>query len=455
MNKRVLVTGANGFVGSHIVDALLRNGYKVKAMVRASSDLTWLEEKPVELVVGTLHDKSALRNAVKGVDAVIHNAGVVSASNKYYYYRYNTEGTQNLVEAILDVNPKIERFVYVSSQAAGGPTSGNKLKIESDLSNPVTDYGKSKLLTESILKRYYNKLPITIIRPPSVYGPRDTAFLPMFKMIIKGLQPTFGRGRLVSMIHVQDLARQVVLQMEHKAAIGEVFYASPFDPVSFETLGEVIGGVVSSDAKLLRLPDAFLKYVYPLLFPLIKVLGIKPPFGRDKLPEFLQERWTISGGKAEELLGFEGKLSLQQGIGQTAEWYRWKNWIKTSRDKIKEKGLDKISLRPSNGKMRRFDNSCDLCALAFNGELKTKKHYADDEFIIVDCLICRVPMAVLKEHKAGFSEEQKEKLINIFHELFGDNAHPDFEQRRIPEHAHVHYRNTLHAPPWVRRPEES
>jgi len=453
MNKKVMVTGANGFVGSHIVDALLRNGYEVRAMVRETSDLTWLKEKPVEICIGDLHNEKALLDAVDGVSSVIHNAGIVSASNKYLYYRYNSEGTQNLLEAILKANPKLDRFVYVSSQAAGGPTAGDRLKTEEEVSNPVTDYGKSKLLAEAILKRYYDKLPISIVRPPSVYGPRDLAFLPMFKMILKGIQPTFGQGRQVSIVHVQDLARQILLQMENDAAIGEIFYSAPFEPVSFEEFGKVIQKVVSSNARVIKIPDKFLKYGYPVVYPLIKGVGVKPPIGVDKIPEFMQKRWTISGDKATTVLGFEGKLPLDQGVGQTAEWYRWKKWIKTHRDVLKEKGQALISRRFLDGKERDFDNSCDLCALTFDGEIKTKKHYEDDQFVIVDCMICRVPMAVLKEHRASFTEEEKVRLLEIFKDLFGNEAHPDFEQRRIPEHAHVHYRTMLHAPPWVKRPE--
>lgn len=454
MARTVLITGANGFVGSHIVDALLRHGDKVRAMVRPTSNLRWLEDKPVEIVYGDMQDVESLKKAVKGVDVVVHNAGVVSAEDKYLYYQHNTEGTHNLVKAVLEVAPKLDRFLFVSSQAAGGPTSGSALRTEEDHPEPITDYGKSKLLAENWLKRYMDRLPITIIRPPAVYGPRDDAFLILFKMIERGINPLFGTGRMVSMIHVQDLARQVVLQLDHEKAVGEIFYASPFPPHQLEEFNNTIAKVVGSTPRKIVLPDIFLRTVYPLIYPILNTFMKKPPFRVDKLPDMLTPRWTISGDKAATILGFEGKFPLLAGVGQTAEWYRWKKWMTTRRDRLKARGEARLETRMHQGRARGYDSSCDLCGLAFDGELKTPKHYEDDEFIIVDCLICRVPMAVLKEHRDSFTEDEKERLLTIFRDLFGDKHHPDFEQRRIPEHAHVHFRTTQHAPPWVRRTDD-
>ena len=171
MASTVLVTGANGFVGSHIVDCLLRHGNKVRAMVRHTSDLSWLENKPVEICYGTLDDLPSLLTAVEGVDRIVHNAGVVAAKQKYLYFLHNSEGTHNLIKAVLQVytGNSRPRFLLVSSQTAAGP-SGTKWKTEDDPPSPITDYGRSKLLAESTLMRYSDQLPVTIVRPPSVYG---------------------------------------------------------------------------------------------------------------------------------------------------------------------------------------------------------------------------------------------------------------------------------------------
>ncbi len=452
MNASVLVTGSNGFVGSHIVDALLREGYHVRAAVRATSDLTWLERKPVEKIIAPLDDAKALRKAADGVDAVIHNAGVVSQPHRSLYYLHNTEGTKTLFNAVADAAPNLSRFVFISSQAAGGPTTAGRPRREDDFAVPLTDYGRSKLLAEEWLLRKRSRLPVTIIRPPSVYGPRDRAFLPLFKMIEKGWSPRLGRSSELNLIHVQDLARQVLVQMTHPAAVGELFHAAPFAPVTHEQLGDVIAHVLGVRAKNLPVPTALFRNGYPLVYPLLNTIG-QAPFRPDKLPDVLSPRWTVSGDKAAERLGFEGKLPLRAGIGQTVEWYRWKRWLTTRRDRMKRGGNGGVQMRQTAGGPRQYDPSCDLCGLVFDEEVKTHKHYEDDQIMIVDCLICQVPMAVLKEHRAAFTEDEKSRLEKTFFDLFGEDGCPDWEQRRIPEHAHVHFRQCgMHAP-WQRRPE--
>ncbi len=453
MAKTVLLTGANGFVGSHVADALLARGDRVRAMVRVTSNLRWLENKSVDRTYASLEDYHSLCRALEGVDAVIHNAGVVSAPNKYLYFFNNTDGTRRLIEAVLESAPDISRFVYVSSQAAGGPTLDEEPRRESDPPNPITAYGESKLLAENHLKKYMDRIPISIVRPSPIYGPRDTGFLPYFKLISRGLLPLFGSGRELSLTHTQDLARQILVQLDNEEAVGEVFHAAPFDPVSLEEFTSTITRVLGGSPLVVNLPDTLIRYGFPLAYPLIRLLGIKPPFRVDKLPDILNPRWTISGDKAREMLGFEGVLPLLAGVGQTVEWYRWKKWVMTRRDRARSKGAVKPHLRMQGGRKRVYDPTCDLCALGFDGELKTVKHYEDDDLVIVDCLICRVPMAVLKEHRSLFSAEEKQRLLKIFRERFGEESHPDFEQRRIPAHAHVHYRNVPHTLPWERRPE--
>ncbi len=453
MATTVLVTGANGFVGSHIVDCLLRRGYNVRAMVRRTSDLTWLENKPVELVFGSLDNPASLNAAVKGVNQIVHNAGVVAAEQKYLYYLHNSEGTHNLIKAVLEVHTgkKRPRFLLVSSQAAAGP-SGAKWRREDDSLKPITDYGRSKLLAEAILLRYRDKLPVTIIRSSSVYGPRDRAFLPLFKMISHNIMPMIGPNHLISFVHVQDLARQVVTQLEHKNAIGEIFNAAPFPPIRQAEFGQTIATVLSSNPRAFSIPPGLLKYAYPLLYPVLNALTT-PPFMVDKLPDILESRWTLDGSKAEEMLGFKGQLPLLAGIGQTAEWYRWKKWLRTRRDRLNVGGKARSYMRPMSDSLKLYNEGCDLCGLAFDGESKTPVHYEDDDFIIVDCMICHVPMAVLKEHRAAFTPHEKERIAAKFKELFGEDA-TDYEQRRIPEHAHVHNRKHGHSPPWTRRPED-
>lgn len=453
MGKRVLITGANGFVGSHIVDALLREGYDVRAMVRTTSDLTWLTDKPVELSYASLQDKKSLEGVVKDVDFIIHNAGVVSQPHTSLYFMHNTEGTQRLYEVAAQENPGIERFVYVSSQAATGPATRGFPKSEAESAVPITPYGKSKFHAENWLKRHGKEIPWTVIRPPSVYGPRDKAFLPLFKMLAMGVAPEIGSGQTISIIHVQDLARQVLLQMTHPAAVGEIFHASPYDPITSGELSSTIGQVLGVQPKPITIPAGLLRYGFPFVYPLLNLFDAAP-FRPDKLPEMLETNWLLSGRKAKKLLDFEGNIPLAAGIGQTAEWYRWKGWLTTRRDKLKRRGKNCTEIRDTGVGEKTYNGACDLCGLTFDGEIKTRKHYEDDDFIVVDCLICRVPMAVLKDHRSEFTDDEKARLRKMFFDLFGSLGDPDWEQRRIPEHAHVHFRKHGRILPWQRRPDD-
>jgi hypothetical protein len=243
-----------------------------------------------------------------------------------------------------------------------------------------------------------------------------------------------------------------VEQLEHKAAVGEIFNAAPFEPIRQAEFGRTVASVLSAHPRKLSIPPSFFKYAYPLLYPVLSVLTT-PPFLVDKLPDLLESRWTLDGSKAEELLGFKGQLPLLAGIGQTAEWYRWKKWLTTRRDRLRGNGKAKSYMRPMSDSLKLYNEGCDLCGLAFDGETKTAVHYEDDDFIIVDCMICHVPMAVLKEHRAAFTPHEKDRIAAKFEELFGE-ASTDFEQRRIPEHAHVHNRKHGHSLPWTRRPED-
>jgi len=183
--SKVLLTGATGFIGHHLVDLLKSEGFDVRCLVRKTSNISKLVGK-VEFAYGEVTSPESLEEAVKGVDYIVHLAGVVKALNPEGYYRVNTQGTINLFNATLKNNQNIKRFVFISSQAASRP-SETPIK-ENEPSAPVTSYGKSKLETEKFLNQNSDKLPVTIIRPSAVYGPGDKEFLPVYQMINKGIE---------------------------------------------------------------------------------------------------------------------------------------------------------------------------------------------------------------------------------------------------------------------------
>src|SRR4030042_1031294 len=176
-----VVTGGTGFLGSHLVDYLLSEGHKVRCIVRKSSNLKWLQNKPIEIFVTGLFDKDKLRDVLKGVDYLFHVAGVVKAKKPEGYFKGNVETTRNLLEVVKEVNPNIKRILVVSSQTACGPSLDGKHCNEETKQHPITTYGRSKFAQEELAKSYMNELPITIVRPPAVYGERDTEIYLFFK----------------------------------------------------------------------------------------------------------------------------------------------------------------------------------------------------------------------------------------------------------------------------------
>ncbi|HMK39593.1 MAG TPA: NAD-dependent epimerase/dehydratase family protein, partial [Bacteroidota bacterium] len=207
-----LVTGATGFIGSHLVELLLKQRYAVRVLLRKTSDTVWLKGLPLDYVYGDLFDRDALQKAVTGVDYVFHSAGVTKAKTPEEYFRGNTEGTANILESVSRHNPGLKRFVQISSQTAVGPSPGAAPVSEEAASRPITTYGRSKLKAEGVCAGYRNSIPITIVRPPAVYGPRDKDVYEFFNTMSKGLQPMVGmKEKYVSLVHVGDLVRGFLL----------------------------------------------------------------------------------------------------------------------------------------------------------------------------------------------------------------------------------------------------
>ena len=236
MKNISVVTGGNGFVGSHLVDLLLEKGHHVKCIVRKSSNLQWLKDKNVEIINCGLNDKENLKVILKDADYLFHVAGVVKAKKPEGYYEGNVEPTKNLLDVVLEVNPQIKKVLIVSSLTACGPAKLNKPCTEETEPHPLTNYGKSKLAQEELAKTYMKKLPITIVRPPAVYGERDTEIYLYFKTYKAGLMTLIGfNDKQVSLIHVLDLVNGIYLAAINENPAGKIYSLSKFkiwSPVS-------------------------------------------------------------------------------------------------------------------------------------------------------------------------------------------------------------------------------
>ncbi len=325
---KALVTGGNGFIGSFLVERLLERNYQVKCLVRKTSNLRWIKDLPVQLVYGDVTNFDSLISLVKEIDYVYHLGGIVRAKNEQDFYLVNKEGSKNLLEACKQQNSNIKRFVYVSSQAAVGPSNDGIPITEDDFPCPISNYGKSKLAGEQEVVNYQKYFPVTIIRPPSVYGPRDDDILTIFKYIKSGIKPQIGKGeKKISIVHVNDLVRGILLAAEHKKAENETFFITNQNDCLWSELENLIAKVMGKNGVFVRVPEFLLDGIAFVSEKIARISGKAAIVNRDKALEMKQSYWLVDGSKAEKILGFVNEINIKEGLRQTYLWYQQQGWL--------------------------------------------------------------------------------------------------------------------------------
>jgi len=325
---RILVTGANGFVGSHLVDELLRRGHQVRGLVRRTSDLRWLKGVDLDLAYGEVTDPASLSEAVRDVRMVYHVAGVTRARQRETYYQVNQQGTLNLLEACLRNAPSLDKFVLVSSLAAAGPSPEGRLLRETDPPEPVSDYGRSKLLGEQEAARFMDRLPVTVIRPPAIYGPRDVDFLAYLRILKKGLRPLLGwHERRLGICYVGDVVAGTILAGESDRSAGQIYFVSGDRDCSWEELSAAMAAAPGAWTVKIRIPLFALHTAAALAEMFTPLFREAPTLDRRRAREMSQQCWTCDWSKAADELGYEPAVKLEDGIRETVEWYREVGWI--------------------------------------------------------------------------------------------------------------------------------
>jgi nucleoside-diphosphate-sugar epimerase len=325
---RVLITGATGFIGSHIAEALHRKGYQLRCLVRRTSDLTWLNKLPIEYHYGDLFDIDALRTAARDVDYIYHVAGLTKAKTKEEYFRSNHLATKNILSAVADANPNLKRFIHISSQAAVGPSDPGKPIDEQTPFHPITTYGISKMEAEKECLKMMDTFPITIARPPAVYGPRDKDVFEFFNTMNKGLQPMIGFGqKYVSLIHVRDLADGIILAGEHPDGRGQTYFISSERYYNWREVGDITSHIMNKRALRLHIPEWGV-YTVATFAELFSIFSKKPALiNFEKAKDIVQDAWTCDISKAKQQLGFRESHSLETGIKETVAWYKQQGWL--------------------------------------------------------------------------------------------------------------------------------
>jgi nucleoside-diphosphate-sugar epimerase len=320
MARVVSITGATGFLGWHLAEAFRDAGWRVRAVVRPGSS------KPIPEGVdrreATL-EADTLKRAFDDSDVVIHAAGVSRAPQASMFDAVNAAGTRAAVHA---VNATGARLILISSQAAAGPGTLDRPSHEEDDPRPLTPYGRSKLAGEREV-RDHARVPWTIIRPASVYGPRDRQFLPLFRLASRGLffLVTHPEAAL-TLIFVDDVTRGVVLSASDDRSSGETLFLGHPDPERVTDLLRRLAEAFGRAYKPLRVPPLVLQGL-ALAGQLSWKAGRQPLIDASRLAELRAEGFVCSVDRATDVLGFTARVSLAEGARRTVKWYKDRGWV--------------------------------------------------------------------------------------------------------------------------------
>jgi nucleoside-diphosphate-sugar epimerase len=326
--ERVLVTGASGFIGSHLVEVLINKGYYVICLVLPGEDMKWIKNLNVECLYGDITDKNLLYDHIENISYIYHLAAVLSGYDFEEMCRINYGGTRNLIEVCLEKNIDLKRFVLVSSNAVVGPTKKNDNFTENEPCNPVTDYGKSKLMAEKFLKRIKKRIPFTIIRLPVVYGPRSFGGLfTCFKLINKGIQLDIGEAE-TNLIFVKDAVNGIIKAVEHEKTINQTYFFGEERVYNLNEVNYIIKKVLSKNPLKIKIPMRLLYMIAIILEFAAKITGTPPILRRAAVTYYLKYRyWRYSTLKAKQEFGFKPEVPIELGLKITADWYKKHGFI--------------------------------------------------------------------------------------------------------------------------------
>ncbi|MCU0413267.1 MAG: NAD(P)-dependent oxidoreductase [Ignavibacteriaceae bacterium] len=330
MNSKQIaaVTGANGFVGSHLVDYLLGKNFEVRCIVRKSSNLQWLIGKDVKIYDCGLFDKKGLREAFKDVNYIFHVAGVVKAKDEEGYFKGNVEATKVLLEVASEVKENIKKFVVVSSQTVSGPSLDGKPVTEEMKPNPLTTYARSKLKQEEVALSYKEIFPVTICRAPAIFGERDTEIFIYFQVFNRGLTTMIGFDKKeLSLLHVTDLAEGLYLAAISEKSNGEIYFIGSENFYNWDQVGDITSKVLGKKAVRIKIPHLIV-FIIAAIAQFFAMFSSKPAtLNIEKAKDLTQKLWICDTSKAIRELGYRQKVSIEEGIKRTCEWYKKMKWI--------------------------------------------------------------------------------------------------------------------------------
>lgn len=319
----IAVTGASGFVGHHVVDALLRCGRRPRLLLRDPRRLSPAVAAACTVVVGDLGNEGALERLVHGADLVIHLAGVVRAGSADRFFEANARGTARLVGA-LDAAAPTARLLHISSLAAAGPSPIPEGRGPEDTPAPISAYGRSKLAGEEAVR--HRGGPWVVIRPPAIYGPRDRDMFQFFRLAARGVVPVPAGERWVTLVHVSDVVR-AILQAGDGRVDRRTLHVGEAAPRPMSELVAVLAQAGSVSARVVPLPAAVFRAA-GLVGDLLQRLGVRSvAMTSDKARELVARHWSARTAGSLAALALPGTVPFLAGAAHTWAWYRNAGWL--------------------------------------------------------------------------------------------------------------------------------
>ncbi|HOX56960.1 MAG TPA: NAD-dependent epimerase/dehydratase family protein [Candidatus Paceibacterota bacterium] len=325
---KILLTGASGFVGSHILDSLRGRGLPTALLLRPGSNHRFITRHlaDVEVRPGSIGDLGSLRRAMTDITHVIHCAGATRAGRIAGFYEANQAGTREVVSAVNEQKGRVQRLVHISSLAAAGPAPREKPALEEDSPAPVSEYGKSKLAGELEVRNHCHAEHV-ILRPPAVYGPRDGEFLRLFRAVRKHVLPRLCETQALSLVFAKDLAETVVACLTHAAAAGRTYFVAGREVVTARTLADEVAAQMNVWTLPLPLPTWMLWPVCLAREGWSRLTGQPSVLSLQKFAELRAPGWVCDPTRLEREVGGLCATTLKQGIAETLLWYREQNWL--------------------------------------------------------------------------------------------------------------------------------
>lgn len=330
---KILITGASGFIGSFIVEEALKKGFDTWTAVRKSSSKEYLKDERINFIELNLSSKAQLIEQLRGhdFDYVVHAAGVTKCLNKQDFHRINTEGTKNLIDAILELQMPLKRFVFVSSLSIFGAIKEQQPYDEireTDTPQPNTEYGRSKLAAEKYLESLGSRVPYIILRPTGVYGPREKDYFMMAKSIKQHSDFAVGYKRQdITFVYVSDVVQAIFLALDkgengrkYFLSDGEVYQSTTFSDLIHEELGRPWWIRITAPVWVLRIITFCGEYIG-------KMTGKVTALNNDKFNILRQRNWRCDIQPAIDELGYKPTVKLAEGVRRSIKWYKEQGWL--------------------------------------------------------------------------------------------------------------------------------